>query len=46
MHDEGAQHAYHFSHGHVRVLEICTLLMQRELIDETTTRRNRVLADS
>src|SRR3954453_8508112 len=46
MHDEGAQHAHHFLHGHVRVVEIRSDLVKSEFVDEPAPWRNRILADS
>src|SRR5713226_48871 len=43
MHDEGADHAHHFLHRHVRVVEIRALLVEREFIDKSATGRDRVL---
>src|SRR2546427_6452743 len=43
VHDERADHAHHFLHRHVRVVEISAFLMEREFIDESTTGRDRVL---
>src|SRR5207248_853661 len=46
MHDEGAKHAHHFLHGHMRVVEVSTLLVQRELVNEASARLDRHLADA
>src|SRR5216683_3960740 len=43
MHDEGADHAHHFLHRHVRVVEIRAFLVQREFVDKSATGRDRVL---
>ena len=34
MHDEAAEHAHHFLHGHVRVIKECSVLAQSELVHE------------
>ena len=34
MHDEAAEHADHLLHGHVRVVEEGSALMDMELVDE------------
>ena len=44
MHDEGADHAHHFLHRHVRVVKVGTFLVKCEFIDESPARRDRVLA--
>jgi len=44
MHDEGANHAHHFLHRHVRVVEERACLMQRKFVYETSSRRDRILA--
>ena len=43
MHDERADHAHHFLHRHVRVVEISAFLVEREFIDKSATGRDRVL---
>ena len=43
MHDERADHAHHFLHRHVRVVEISAFLVQGEFIDEATTGSDRIL---
>ena len=39
MHDERADHAHHFLHGHVRVVEKSSFLVQRELVDVASAGR-------
>src|ERR1700735_1120868 len=43
VHDERADHAHHFLHRHVRVIEISTLLLEREFVDKSATGRDGVL---
>src|SRR5258708_7424148 len=43
MHDESADHAHHFLHRHVRVVEISAFLAEREFIHKSATGRDRVL---
>src|SRR6266850_7326245 len=46
MHDERADHAHHFLHRHVRVVEIGAFLVKREFIDKSAAGRNRILTTS
>ena len=46
MHDERADHAHHFLHGHVRVIEVGAFLLQSELVDETAAGEDRVLREA
>ena len=46
MHDEAAEHAHHFLHGHVRVVEVSSRLVDVEFIDEATAGLDRFLADA
>ena len=41
-----APHADHFLHGHVGVVKVGALLMQRELVLKTTARSDGILADA
>src|SRR5713226_7845560 len=43
MHDERADHAHHFLHRHVRMVEISAFLVEREFIDKATTGGHRIL---
>ena len=43
--DEEADQAHHLLHRHVRVIEERAVLLQRELVDESAARRNRILRD-
>src|SRR5713101_8028868 len=43
MHDERADHAHHFLHRHVRVVEVGAFLVEREFIDKAAPGRDRVL---
>ena len=40
-----SEHPHHFLHGHVRMIKIRPVLMEREFIDEFATRRNGRLRD-
>src|SRR5712691_6230422 len=44
MHNERADHAHHFLHRHMRVIEVSAFLVESELIDELAARSDRVLA--
>src|SRR5712664_794503 len=44
VHDERADHPYHFLHCHVRVVEVRAFLVERELVDESAAGWDRVLA--
>src|SRR5258708_16707309 len=44
VHDERADHPYHFLHRHVRVVEVRAFLIERELVDESAAGWDRVLA--
>ena len=46
MHDERADHAHHFLHGHVRVIEERAFLVQREFVSESAAGRNRFLGNA
>ena len=46
MHDERADHAHHFLHGHVRVIEVGAFLLQSEFVDETAAGEDRVLREA
>ena len=46
VHDEGAQHANHFLHRHVRVIEVGAFLMESEFVDKAPARLDRVLTGS
>jgi len=43
MHDECADHADHFLHRHMRVVEISAFLVKREFIDKAAAGRDRIL---
>src|SRR5258708_36109957 len=44
VHDERADHPYHFLHCHVRVVEVRAFLVERELVHKPSTGWDRVLA--
>ena len=46
MHDEHADHAHHFLHGEVGVIEEGTVLVQVPLVNKFSTRRNWILAQA
>src|SRR5713226_7345211 len=46
VHDERADHAYHFLHRHVRVIEVGAFLVEGELVDESDARTAGILAPS
>ena len=46
MHDEGPDHAHHFLHRQVRMVEERACLVEREVVNKATARRNRILTGS
>ncbi len=46
MHDESPEHAGHLLHSHVRVIEVCALLLDDKVVGEALTRLDWGLADT
>src|SRR5947209_4498795 len=46
LHDEGSEHAHHFLHRHMGVIEVSARLMQSEFVNETSTWLDRLLANA
>jgi hypothetical protein len=46
VHDESAEHACHFLHGHVGVVEVCARLVNVEFVDKAAAWFHWLLADA